>query len=87
MKDYIVTRKRAYWVKETMHVEANSVEEAEYTFFNEFHAELEVDDVFEFQGKQFDEGVDVAEAELDSAELLDQQRQILKFSSQEVEDE
>ena len=89
MNNYIATRKRAYWVEETMYIEAESVEEAQHTFYNDFCVELEVKDVFALGDKQFDEGVDVVEvvAELDSAELLHQRQQIVKFSPREVEDE
>ena len=88
MKNYIATRKRAYWVEETMHIEAENSHDARHTFFNDFCVELEVKDVFTLGDKQFDEGVEIVETvEMDSAELLDQQRQILKFRPQEVEDE
>jgi hypothetical protein len=36
MNNYIATRNRAYWVEETMYVEAESVEEAEQIFYNDF---------------------------------------------------
>jgi hypothetical protein len=65
MNNYIATRKRAYWVEETMYIEAESVEEAEHTFYNDFCVELEVKDVFTLGTKQFGDGVDVVEAELE----------------------
>ena len=36
MNSYIATRKKAYWVEETMYIEAKSVKEAKHTFYNDF---------------------------------------------------
>ena len=63
MNNYKVTRKRAYWVEETMYVESEGVEEAESTFFNEFTVELEVGEVFDFNGEQFEHSLEVTEIE------------------------
>ena len=63
MTEYIFTRNRAYWVKETANVEAGNVEEAEDIFFNEFDVELEVGDVFEHMGNQFEYGFSIRESD------------------------
>ena len=74
MKNYIATRKRAYWVTETMHIEAESAEEAEYTFFNEFCAELEVENVFYLGSEQYAENIEIVEAEIkDTFERLSEE--------------
>ena len=45
MNSYTVIRKRAYWVREVMHVDADTPEDAEDAFFNEFDVELVIEDV------------------------------------------
>tara|TARA_R100001244_G_C5101134_1_gene118836 strand:- start:138 stop:359 length:222 start_codon:yes stop_codon:yes gene_type:complete len=45
MNSYTVIRKRAYWVREVMHVDANTHQEAEDAFHNEFDPELIIEDV------------------------------------------
>ena len=45
MNSYTVIRKRAYWVREVMHVDANTHQEAEDTFHKEFDPELIIDEV------------------------------------------
>ena len=65
MNNYIATRKRAYWVEETMHIEAESSHEARHTFYNDFFVELEVKDVFTLGDKQFDSHVEIVEVELE----------------------
>ena len=63
MSKYILTRNRAYWVKETANIEADSIEEAEDKFFNEFDVDLSVGDVFDFKGNQFEYGFSIEEIE------------------------
>ena len=47
-KSYTVVRKRAYWVREVMHVDAATPEDAEDAFFNEFDVELVIEDVVSY---------------------------------------
>ena len=47
-KSYTVIRKRAYWVREVMHVDAATPEDAEDAFFNEFDVELVIEDVVSY---------------------------------------
>ena len=63
MSEYTLTRNRAYWVEETAKIKADSVEEAEDKFFNEFDVELEVGDVFEHMGNQFEYGFSIRESD------------------------
>ena len=80
MNNYIATRKRAYWVEETMYIEAESVEEAQHTFYNDFCVELEVKDVFALGDKQFDEGVKIVKAptneEIEKEDMIELQQQL-----------
>ena len=48
MSSYTVIRKRAYWVREVMHVDASTPEEAEDVFFDEFDVELVIEDVVSY---------------------------------------
>ena len=48
MSSYTVVRKRAYWVREVMHVDAATPEDAEDAFFNEFDVELVIEDVVRY---------------------------------------
>ena len=48
MSSYTVVRKRAYWVREVMHVDAATPEDAEDAFFNEFDVELVIEDVVSY---------------------------------------
>ena len=48
MNSYTVIRKRAYWVREVMHVDAATPEDAEDAFFNEFDVELVIEDVVSY---------------------------------------
>ena len=47
-KSYTVIRKRAYWVREVMHGDAATPEDAEDAFFNEFDVELVIEDVVSY---------------------------------------
>jgi len=48
MARFKVVRDRAYWVREVMHIDAASEEEAEDKFFDGFFPELEVLEPFGF---------------------------------------
>lgn len=62
MARYIVTRERTYWVKETQVVEANSEEEAEDRFLDEFDPVLEIQGVHRFGcGGEFSTPITVAD--------------------------
>lgn len=62
MARYIVTRERTYWVKETQVVEANSEEEAEERFLDEFDPVLEIRDLHRFGCGEFSTPITVAES-------------------------
>ena len=67
MSSYTVIRNRAYWVREVMHVDASTPEEAEDAFFDEFDlAELVIGEVWTsapFGGDQLYTKVKVIENE------------------------
>ena len=52
---FIVTRNRAYWVKEKMVIEADNREDAENEFYDAFDPELEVGDLCKFGGQVMEE--------------------------------
>ena len=60
---FTVTRQRAYWVKETQVVEADSEEQAEDVFYDEFDPVLEVMDWFQFGSGEFTTPLQVHKAE------------------------
>ena len=62
-KSYMVIRKRAYWVREVMHVDASTPEEAEDTFLNEFNPELVIEEPYSSGTKQIYEPTEVIENE------------------------
>jgi hypothetical protein len=63
-KSYTVIRKRAYWVREVMHVDATDEIQAEDVFYNEFDAvELIVEEVCTFGNEQLCEPLEVIENE------------------------
>jgi hypothetical protein len=63
MPSYMVVRKRAYWVREVMHIDAKSPEEAEDQFLDHFDPERVIEDVFYLGGQQFYEPTEVIESE------------------------
>ncbi len=62
-KSYTVIRKRAYWVREVMHVDAADGDQAEDVFYNEFDPELIVEEVCTFGNEQLCEPLEVIENE------------------------
>jgi len=50
MPRYKVSRSRAYWVKETMYLDAKDEDEAEDIFFNRFDPTLTVEERVRFRG-------------------------------------
>lgn len=51
-KIYTVTRKRAYWVKEVMHIDATDEDQAGDDFHNRFDPELVIEEPYLFWGEQ-----------------------------------
>ena len=62
-KSYTVIRKRAYWVREVMHIDAASESEAEDNFYDHFDPELVVEEVYTLGSKQIYEPLEVIENE------------------------
>lgn len=62
-KSYTVIRKRAYWVREVMHVDTADEVEAEYTFLNEFDPELVIEEPLIVGTRQVYEPLEVIENE------------------------
>ena len=62
-KSYTVVRKRAYWVREVMHVDATDETQAEEVFYNEFDPELVIEEPYTFGSSQMLEPVEVIENE------------------------
>ena len=62
-KSYTVIRKRAYWVREVMHVDTADEVEAEYTFLNEFDPELVIEEPLIVGTRQIYEPLEVIENE------------------------
>jgi hypothetical protein len=48
MPHFLVARDRAYWVREVMHIDAATEEEAENQFYETFDPELEIVGPFRF---------------------------------------
>ena len=48
MTHFLVTRDRAYWVREVMHIDAATEEEAEDQFYDNFDPELVIVEPFRF---------------------------------------
>lgn len=46
MPSYMCVRKRVYWVREVMHIEAENEEAAEKQFYSEFYPELIIESVY-----------------------------------------
>jgi hypothetical protein len=63
MPQFKVWRDRAYWVREVMHIEAASHEEAEDKFFDSFSPEVEVLEPFRFGNATQETPVEVTECE------------------------
>lgn len=59
MTKYRVMRKRAYWVKEIVEIDADSFEQAEELFFDNFDPELVIEGVFDFHGQRFETPMEV----------------------------
>lgn len=62
MPRYTVTRERTYWVKETQVVEAESPEQAEDRFLDEFDPVLAIQDLHRFGCGEFSTPITVAES-------------------------
>ena len=60
---YTVIRKRAYWVREVMHIDATDETQAEEVFYNEFDPELVIEEPYTFGSSQMLEPVEVIENE------------------------
>ena len=65
MKSYTVIRKRAYWVKEVMHIDAIDEVQAEDEFYDNFNPELVIEELYRFGSQQVDEPLEVIEADSD----------------------
>jgi hypothetical protein len=59
MPGYMVIRKRAYWVREVMHIDAGSPEQAADEFLDNFDPELVIEEVFRLGNQQFSEPTEV----------------------------
>ena len=63
MKSYTVIRKRAYWVREVMHIDATDEVQAEDDFYDNFDPELVIQEPYTFGSKQVYEPLEVIEAD------------------------
>lgn len=59
MPKYRVVRKRAYWVREEMEIEAESPEAAEDEFLDCFNPTLTVEECLDFHGHRFEEPIEI----------------------------
>ncbi len=62
-KSYTVIRKRAYWVREVMHVDATDEIQAEDGFYNHFDPELVIEEPYTLGSQQVYEPLEVIENE------------------------
>ena len=63
MKSYTVIRKRAYWVREVMHIDAKDEVQAGYDFYDNFDPELVIEEPYTLGTKQVYEPLEVIESE------------------------
>ena len=63
MASYTVIRKRAYWVREVMHIDATDNIQAEDEFYDNFDPELVIEEPCTFGSQQLYEPVEVIENE------------------------
>ena len=62
-KSYTVIRKRAYWVREVMHIDAADKNQAEDVFYDNFHPELVIEEPYTLGSQQIHEPLEVIENE------------------------
>ena len=62
-KSYTVIRKRAYWVREVMHIDAIDENQAEDVFYDNFDPELVIEEPYTFGSQQIYEPLEVVENE------------------------
>ena len=55
-KSYTVIRKRAYWVREVMHIDATDENQAEDVFYCNFDPELVIEEPYTFGSQHMSDG-------------------------------
>ena len=63
MASYTVIRRRAYWVTEVMHIDAENEIQAEDNFYDNFDPELVIEEPYTLGSKQVHEPLEVIENE------------------------
>ena len=62
-KSYTVIRKRAYWVREVMHIDATDENQAEDVFYGNFDPELVIEEPYTLGSQQIYQPLEVVENE------------------------
>ena len=72
MSSFTVIRKRAYWVREVMHIDATDEVQAEEDFYNHFDPELVIEEPYTFGSSQMLEPLEIIENETYSEQMQEE---------------